>query len=105
MISSTAAKSSATTRWKSCDCTGFLTDSELRGMLGGAASHCQGETPRRLRAPGALRTIAHPELSWAISLPYANARRPFRSRAAMPAHTYSYQALGEQDQRRTSMYA
>jgi len=23
----------------------------------------------------------------------------------MPAHTYSYQALGEQDQRRTSMYA
>ena len=32
-----------------------------------------------------------------ISLPYAIARVSFRPRAAMPADTYSYKALGEQD--------
>ncbi|VXC54085.1 hypothetical protein PSEUDO9AZ_11106 [Pseudomonas sp. 9AZ] len=32
-----------------------------------------------------------------ISLPYAIARVSFRPQAAMPADTYSYKALGEQD--------
>jgi large subunit ribosomal protein L21 len=32
-----------------------------------------------------------------ISLPYAIARVSFRPQAAMPADTYTYKALGEQD--------
>lgn len=51
-----------------------------------------------------MRTIAAPNFP-GHRLPYANARESFRPRAAMPANTYSYKALGEQDQRRYIMYA
>ena len=55
-----------------------------------------------LQHPRGLRTIAHPELL-GQHLPYAIALGPFQPHAAMPANTFTYKALGEQDYRRNTM--
>ncbi len=66
----------------------------VKAMAGGA---CAAE-----EACVQSRTLNFP---LGISLPYAIARVSIRPRAAMPANSYSYKALGEQDQRRFTMYA
>ena len=63
---------------------------------------CQGAMGGPLQRPLALRTIAHPELP-GQHLPYAIAPGPFQPHAAMPANTFTYKALGEQDYRRNTM--
>ena len=63
---------------------------------------CQGAMGSLLQRAVALRTIAHPELP-GQHLPYAIALGPFQPHAAMPANTFTYKALGEQDYRRNTM--
>ena len=66
-------------------------------MLGGGVGAVKASTCGPCAAFGACvqsRTLNFP---LGISLPYAIARVSFRPQAAMPADTYSYKALGEQD--------
>ena len=66
----------------------------------------KGKHWRPLRSVRRLRTIAHPELSpWVFPCLTQLQGCHFRPQAAMPANNDFSKALGEQDQRRFTMYA